>query len=59
MNDLPAIYHEHDGLTEHKHDGMGPGHYIGSSGHYHLTEVFTAEEIARRLGLRAPDVSAD
>ncbi len=49
MNDLPAIYHEHDGPTEHKHENTGPGHYIGPSGHYHLTEVFTAEEIAIKL----------
>lgn len=39
MNDLPAIHHDHDGPTEHKHEGLGPGHYIGSSGHFHLTEV--------------------
>lgn len=39
MNDLPAIYHDHLGPTEHKHEGLGPGHYMGSSGHFHLTEV--------------------
>ncbi len=50
-NDLPAIYHGHDGPTEHKHKNMGPGHYMGPSGHYHLTQVFTAEEIAAALGV--------
>ncbi len=57
MNDLPAIYHEHDGPSEHKHENTGPGHYIGSSGHYHLTEVLTAVEVAVLLGV--DDVSAD
>lgn len=37
MNDLPAIYHDHDGLTKHTHENMGPGHYMEPSGHLHLT----------------------
>ena len=49
--DLPAAYHEHDGPTEHRHDGMGPGHYAGEYGHYHLTEAYTADEIEEMLGV--------
>jgi len=49
--DLPATYHEHDGPTEHKHPQMGPGHYAGESGHFHLTEVYTADEVGAKLGL--------
>lgn len=59
-NDLPAIYHEHDDLpTEHTHKGSGPGHYIGPHGHYHLTELWTADEIAEQLGVgkKKPDLT--
>ncbi len=38
MNDLPAVYHDHDGPTIHSHKGMGPGHYMEPSGHLHLTQ---------------------
>ncbi len=52
MNDLPAIYHEHDGPTEHQHEYTGPGHYVGLSGHYHLTGVLTYEEIKELLAMK-------
>jgi hypothetical protein len=51
MSGLLAIYHEHDGPTEHQHDGTGPGHHMGEYGHYHLTEVYTADEIGVLLGV--------
>lgn len=57
--DLPAIYHEHDGPTEHRHEHTGPGHYIGESGHYHLTEIFTADELAETLGEVGFDLGGD
>ncbi len=46
---LPAIYHEHDGPTEHRHDHTGPAHYAFETGHYHLTEIYTADEIDKYL----------
>lgn len=49
--DLPAIYHEHDGPTDHRHDHTGPAHYAFETGHYHLTEVYTADEIGEKLGV--------
>lgn len=49
--DLPAVYHEHGGPTEHSHEHTGPGHYSGETGHFHLTEVYTAEELAEVLGV--------
>ena len=51
MNDLPAIFHDdHDGPTEHNHEGMGPAHYMHPSGHFHLTKM-TQEEIDDALGV--------
>ncbi len=45
--DLPAVYHGHDGPTEHQHEGMGPGHYSGEhDGHFHLTDIYTMEAMS-------------
>lgn len=49
--ELPAIYHEHKAPSDHKHDQMGPASYVGGSGHFHLTDLLTYDEIKELLAL--------